>query len=82
MISYEEYKKLRQTPWDELSEEDQKRRLDEFTRRLEVTEKFLMSRVSKERMPENIENELPDDDPKKEILSYMRIMHNEEGGQA
>ena len=25
-ITYEEYKKLRQTPWDDLSKEDQKKR--------------------------------------------------------
>ena len=41
MIPYEEYKRLRQTPMEELSKEDQKKRLDEFDRRLNLSKQVL-----------------------------------------
>ena len=77
MIPYEEYKRLRQTPMEELSKEDQKKRLDEFDRRLNLATNFITSLIKKKNISKDIENAIPEDDPIKETISCTRIMSNE-----
>ena len=77
MISYEEYKKLRQTPMEELSKEDQKKRLDEFDRRLNLATKFITGLVKGKKVSKDIEEGIPEGDPIKETISYTRIIANE-----
>jgi len=78
MIPYEEYKRLRQTPMEELSEEDKKKRLDEFQRRLDLVDNLVKGLVKNKKMSKDIEEGIPGDDPLKEVISYTRIITNDE----
>ena len=78
MIPYEEYKRLRQTPMEELSEEDKKKRLDEFQRRLDLVDNLVKGLVKNKKMSKDIEEGIPGDDPLKEVMSYTRIITNDE----
>ena len=54
MIPYEEYKRLRRTPWDDLSEEDQKKRLKEFNRRLDLVDNLVKGLVKNKKISKDI----------------------------
>ena len=72
MISYEEYKKLRKTKWDDLSKEDKEKRLKEFERRISLAHKFFKKLVNKEYIAEDIANQIQDDDTElKDFVQYI-----------
>mgnify|MGYP003149474856 CR=1 FL=1 len=82
MISYKEYKKLRNTKWDDLSEENKGKRLKEFERRLNVAHKFLKKLINKEHISEKIEDEIPSDDIElRDFMQTVRILADEKKGE-
>ena len=74
-LSYEEYKKLRSVPMDELTEEQQELRLHDFRNRLNIGTKFIQG-MMKGYISKEVTDMLPDDDPLKEETETVRIMHN------
>ena len=83
LISYEEYKKLRKTKWDDLSKEDKEKRLKEFERRISLAHKFFKKLVNKEYIAEDIANQIQDDDTElKDFVQYIRAIANEKKGES
>ena len=72
-LTYKEYIRLRETPFEELSEEDQERRLTDFKKRLDIGTKFVMG-IFKGYIPKSIVDEFPDDDPLKNEAEIARII--------
>jgi hypothetical protein len=73
--------KLMKTPFEELSKEDQKRRKEEFERRLGVCKKFLTGMMNGY-VSEDLKKEIEDDDPMQEALDVIILRINEIEGEA
>ena len=80
-MKHKDYKKLMKTSFDELSEEDQKKRKKEFHRRLEVAQMFITGMV-KGYVNDDIGKLMEDDDPMKDTVELVKLQINEVGGEA
>ena len=80
-MNHKDYKKLMKTSFDELSEEDQKKRKKEFHRRLEVAQMFITGMV-KGYVNDDIGKLMEDDDPMKEKVELLKLQINEVEGIA
>ena len=80
-LSYEEYIRLRETPFEELSKKDQQIRLDDFKKRVDIGMKFVRGLINGY-IPKSVINEFPDDDPLKEEAEIMRIIVNNRHNKA
>jgi len=74
-LSYKEYMKLRETPFEELSKKDQELRLKDFKKRVGIGMKFIRGLMTGY-IPKSVTDEFPDDDPLKEESETVRIMYN------
>jgi hypothetical protein len=75
-MKHKDYKKLMGTPFDELSDEDQKKRKKEFHRRLEVCQMFISGMV-KGHVNDDIGKLMDDDDPLKDAVELLKLKINE-----
>ena len=75
-MKHKDYMKLMKTPFDELSEEDQKKRKKEFHRRLEVAQMFITGMV-KGYVNDDIGKLMEDDDPMKDTVELLKLRINE-----
>jgi len=75
-MKHKDYKKLMKTPFDELSEQDQKKRKKEFHRRLEVAQMFVTGLI-KGHVNDDIGKLLEDDDPMKDMVELVKLQTNE-----
>ena len=80
-MKHKDYMKLMKTPFDELSEQDQKKRKKEFHRRLEVAQMFITGMV-KGYVNDDIGKLMEDDDPMKEKVELLKLQINEVEGMA
>ena len=80
-MKHKDYMKLMKTPFDELSEEDQKKRKKEFHRRLEVAQMFVTGLI-KGHVNDDIDKLIEDDDPMKDMVELVKLQINEVGGDA
>tara|TARA_R100000027_G_scaffold66076_2_gene61356 strand:+ start:60 stop:302 length:243 start_codon:yes stop_codon:yes gene_type:complete len=78
-MKYKEYKELMKTPFEELSEEDQKKRKKEFHRRLDVCQMFIQGMI-KGYVNDEIDTLLEEDDPMKEGVELLKLQINEQEG--
>ena len=74
-LTYEEYKRLRSVPMEELSEEEQELRLHDFNNRLNIGMKYIRGMLQGY-IPKSVTDAFPDDDPLKEESETLRIMFN------
>ncbi len=75
-MKHKDYKKLMGTPFDELSDEDQKKRKKEFHRRLEVAQMFITGMI-KGHVNDDIGKLMDDDDPLKDAVELLKLQINE-----
>jgi hypothetical protein len=75
-MKHKDYKKLMGTPFDELSDEDQKKRKKEFHRRLEVAQMFITGMI-KGHVNDDIGKLMDDDDPLKDAVELLKLKINE-----
>ena len=75
-MKHKDYMKLMKTPFDELSEQDQKKRKKEFHRRLEVAQMFITGMV-KGHVNDDIDKLIEDDDPIKDTVELVKLQINE-----
>ena len=75
-MKHKDYMKLMKTPFDELSEQDQKKRKKEFHRRLEVAQMFVTGMV-KGYVNDDIGKLMEDDDPMKDTVELLKLKINE-----
>ena len=75
-MKHNDYMKLMKTSFDELSEEDQKKRKKEFHRRLEVAQMFVTGMI-KGHVNDDIGKLLEDDDPMKDMVELVKLQINE-----
>ena len=75
-MKHKDYKKLMGTPFDELSDEDQKKRKKEFNRRLEVAQMFITGMI-KGHVNDDIGKLMDDDDPLKDAVELLKLKINE-----
>ena len=75
-MKHKDYKKLMKTPFDELSEEDQKKRKIEFKRRMEVAKTFVTG-LTKGYISDDIDKLIEDDDPIKDTVELVKLRINE-----
>ena len=75
-MKHKDYMKLMKTPFDELSEQDQKKRKKEFHRRLEVAQMFITG-LTKGYVNDDIGKLMEDDDPMKEKVELLKLKINE-----
>ena len=75
-MKHKDYMKLMKTPFDGLSEEDQKKRKKEFHRRLEVCQMFISGMV-KGHVNDDIGKLMDDDDPLKDAVELLKLKINE-----
>ena len=80
-MKHKDYMKLMKTPFDELSEEDQKKRKKEFKRRIEVAKTFVTG-LTKGYISDDIDKLIEDDDPIKDTVELVKLQINEVGGVA
>ncbi len=80
-MKHKDYKKLMETPFDELSDEDQKKRKKEFHRRLEVAQMFITGMI-KGHVNDDIGKLMDDDDPLKDAVELLKLKINEVEGVA
>ena len=80
-MKHKEYKKLMRTPFEELSEQDQKKRTIEFKRRMEVAKTFVNG-LTKGYINDDIDKLIEDDDPIKDTVELVKLQINEVGGDA
>ena len=80
-LTYEEYKKLRSVPMEELSEEDQELRLHDFNNRLNIGMKYIRGMIQGY-IPQSVTDAFPDDDPLKGETEMMRIIINNRHNKA
>ena len=78
-MKYKEYKELMKTPFEELAEEDQKKRKKEFHRRLDVCQMFIQGMI-KGYVNDEIDTLLEEDDPMKEGVELLKLQINEQEG--
>ena len=74
-LSYEEYIRLRETPFEELSKKDQQLRLDDFKKRVDIGMEFIRGMLTGY-IPQSVTDKFPEDDPLKEETETLRIMFN------
>ena len=75
-MKHKDYMKLMKTPFDELSEEDQKKRKIEFKRRIEVAKTFVTG-LTKGYISDDIDKLIEDDDPIKDTVELLKLKINE-----
>ena len=75
-MKHKDYMKLMKTSFDELSEEDQKKRKKEFHRRLEVAQMFITGMI-KGHVNDDISKLMDDDDPLKDAVELLKLQINE-----
>ena len=75
-MKHKDYMKLMKTPFDELSEEDQKKRKIEFKRRIEVAKTFVTG-LTKGYISDDIDKLIEDDDPIKDTVELVKLQINE-----
>ena len=75
-MKHKDYMKLMKTPFDELSEEDQKKRKIEFKRRIEVAKTFVTG-LTKGYINDDIDKLIEDDDPIKDTVELLKLKINE-----
>ena len=80
-MKHKEYKKLMRTPFEELSEQDQKKRTIEFKRRMEVAKTFVNG-LTKGYINDDIDKLIEDDDPIKDAVELVKFQTNEVTGDA
>ena len=80
-MKHKDYMKLMKTPFDVLSDEDQKKRKKEFHRRLEVAQMFITGMV-KGYVNDDIGKLMEDDDPMKDTVELLKLRINEVEGVA
>jgi hypothetical protein len=80
-MKHKDYMKLMRTPFEELSEQDQKKRTIEFKRRLEVAKTFVTG-LRKGYISDDIDKLIEDDDPIKDTVELVKLRINEVGGEA
>jgi hypothetical protein len=80
-MKHKDYMKLMRTPFEELSEQDQKKRTIEFKRRLEVAKTFVTG-LRKGYISDDIDKLIEDDDPIKDTVELVKLQTNEVGGDA
>ena len=78
-MKHKDYIKLMETPFEELSEEDQKKRKKEFHKRLDVCQMFIQGMI-KGYVNNDIDKLLEDDDPMKETVELLKLKINEVEG--
>ena len=80
-MKHKDYMKLMKTSFEELSEQDQKKRKIEFKRRLEVAKTFVTG-LTKGYISDDIDKLIEDDDPMKDMVELVKLQINEVGGVA
>ena len=75
-MKHKEYRKLMRTPFEELSEQDQKKRTTEFKRRMKMATKF-MGGLRDGKIDEEFVDLVEDDDPMKETIEILKIKVND-----
>tara|TARA_Y100000310_G_scaffold307279_1_gene349236 strand:- start:566 stop:808 length:243 start_codon:yes stop_codon:yes gene_type:complete len=80
-MKHKEYKKLMRTPFEELSEQDQKKRTIEFKRRMGVAKTFITG-LTKGYVNDDIGKLMEDDDPIKDTVELVKLQINEVSGEA
>ena len=75
-MKHKEYKKLMRTTFEELSEQDQKKRTIEFKRRMEVAKTFVTG-LTKGYISDDIDKLIEDDDPIKDTVELVKLRINE-----
>lgn len=80
-MKHKEYRKLMRTPFEELSEQDQKKRKIEFKRRMEVAKTFVNG-LTKGYINDDIDKLIEDDDPIKDVVKLVKLQTNEIGGES
>ena len=78
-MKHKDYKKLMNTSFDELSEQDKMMREEEFHKRLETAQIFLNG-IIKGYVNDDIEKLMEDDDPLKETVKLLKLQINEVEG--
>jgi len=73
--------RLMRTPFEDLSEEDKKKRTAEFERRLGVCKKFLTGMMNGY-VSEDLKKDIAKDDPMQEALDVVILRINEIEGEA
>ena len=80
-MKHKDYMKLMKTPFEELSERNQKIRKKEFRHRLEVAKTFVTG-LTKGYINDDIDKLMEDDDPMKDTVELVKLQINEVGGDA
>ena len=80
-MKHKDYMKLMRTPFEELSEQDQKKRKKEFRHRLEVAKTFVTG-LTKGHVNDDIGKLMEDDDPMKDMVELVKLQINEVEGMA
>ena len=80
-MKHKDYMKLMKTPFEELSEQDQKKRKIEFKRRLEVAKTFVTG-LTKGYISDDIDKLIEDDDPIKDTVELVKLKINEVEGES
>ena len=75
-MKHKDYMKLMKTPFEELSEQDQKKRKIEFKRRLEVAKTFVTG-LTEGYISDDIDKLIEDDDPIKDTVELVKLQINE-----
>ena len=78
-MKHKDYKKLMNTSFDELSEQDKMMREEEFHRRLDTAIMFIDG-IAKGYINDDIEKLMEDDDPMKETVKLLKLQINEVEG--
>ena len=80
-MKFKEYQKLMSVPHDELSDNDQVKRNEEFNRRLDICKLFLTG-IKKGYVPPDVANQMEEDDPIRDIVTIIQAQVNEVPGEA
>ena len=80
-MKHTDYMKLMKTPFEELSEQDQKKRTIEFKRRMGVAKTFITG-LTKGYVNDDIGKLMEDDDPIKDTVELVKLQINEVSGEA
>ena len=80
-MKHKDYMKLMKTPFEELSEQDQKKRTIEFKRRMGVAKTFVTG-LTKGYINDDIDKLMEDDDPIKDTVELVKLQINEVAGDA
>ena len=75
-MKHKDYMKLMKTPFEELSEQDQKKRKIEFKRRL-VAAKTFITGLTTGYINDDIDKLIEDDDPMKDMVELVKLQINE-----